>query len=139
MPRPIFLPLKRRLILIAFVIRGVQKGVSLVRVGFAEKFLVKRIHCGSGVRGAHLSRFVIVVQRLCPQGFQVGVVSHFVVDIGLTAAVYTAAGASHNFNEGVILFTAFYIFYNLSRVTQSACHRNFDGGFAYSVLGFFNA
>lgn len=53
------------LILVALVVGGMQKLVSFMGIGFAEKFFIKNFNGGVFVRAAEFSFFVVIVQRLC--------------------------------------------------------------------------
>ena len=73
--------------------------MSLVRIGFAKIFVIERLYNGAVVRATQGFVCVVIVKSLCAHCFQVHIVAHLVVEIGLTAAVYATSGARHNFNR----------------------------------------
>ena len=68
-------------------------------------------------------RRIAVIENLSPQGADICGVAHVTRLLGLSAAVYTAAGASHNLNEMVICLAGFDFIEQLSGVAQAGGHR----------------
>ena len=78
--------------------------MSLVRIGFAEVFVIEHLYNGAVVRATQGFVCVVIVQSLRAHGSSIHIVAHLVVEIRLTAAVYATSGARHNFNERIVLF-----------------------------------
>ena len=79
-----------RLIFFSFYIGSMQKFVCLMAVRRAEVFFVKESDRGVFVRGAYFAVCIVIVKSLSTDGFQIDIVSYFVVNVGLTATVYKA-------------------------------------------------
>ena len=52
---------------------------------------------------------VAVIENLCAQGADIGGITNRTGLLGLTAAVYTTAGTSHDLNKVVICLTGSYL------------------------------
>ena len=88
-------------------IAGVEDFVSFMAAGFAQELLVALLHDGVLVALAQRHIGVLVIESLGAQGLQVGEAANRCRLDGLTAAVYTAAGASHDLDEVLLGFAGF--------------------------------
>ena len=101
-----------------FVFCGVMNVEKLVSA-ILDDLLVNRVYNGIFLRAANAEHSVRFIKSLasCFLG---------VAEVGLTAAVYTAAGASHDLNEGPICFARSDLLHYLVSGVRTACNCNLN-------------
>ena len=110
---------------IGSLVRSMQNLVSLMAAGFAKEVFVYFLDVGAFVGSSVSSHFrVDMVQSLCSLRTNIGEVADICGNDDLTAAVYTAAGASHYLDKCAFKFAALYLFKQFLCVCKTRCHSN---------------
>ena len=100
--------------------------VSLVAAGLFKVLIVESLNHGIFVGLSERKVFVVLVESCSSESLEVYEVTNRSRLYGLTAAVYTTAGTSHDFDEGVILFTGLNHIENLLCVVEAGCNSNLN-------------
>ncbi len=106
------------LILRALYIGGVQQLVSLMAVGLAEELIVKLLDIGILVALADGLILILNVKSLGALGADIAIAANGSADDRLTAAVYAAARAAHDFDEVILLLAGLYGIEKLSSAAR---------------------
>ena len=93
--------------------------MSLLRAGLAEVLRIQRLDCGVLMRLSYRSVAVDVVKHGCALSSYINRVSYVSGLLGLSAAVYAAAGACHNLYELIVSLSALYALEQLLGVCKS--------------------
>ena len=130
----------------AAFIGGMEKFVSFVGIGLAEEFFIKFLNLGIFMAEAEGVSLVLGIK--CGSALLHIGIKNIVVLVGkenrtnvrLAAAVYTSAGASHDFDEGIFAFAFadfvhknFCVFHSVGNGYVENGAVDFDGGFLDSV------
>ena len=98
--------------------------MSLVAVGLAQEFLVHLLDNGVLVRLSVRQILVCVVQNLRSDRSEIHGIANACRLNGLTAAVYTAAGARHNLNKVSLVLAALNTLQQLGSIAGAAGNRH---------------
>ena len=128
-----FILLSYLLVSLTSNVRGVESVVSCVAaVTTLEVVFVNLLDDGVLMGLSHLHSRILVVKSLSSYSLEIYGVANVLRLNGLTAAVYTAAGASHNLNERPICLTACNLVHNkLCIIPWRICHRTVKQKFDY--------
>ena len=113
--------------------------MCLFASGFAEVLFVQLDDGRILMRLADGQRLVLGIQSLCTDCADIGEVLDRSRDKGLSAAVDTAAGASHNFDELIICLTVADSGQQLLSICQTGADRNIEGYAADGIGCFLDA
>ena len=114
-------------VLLSCNVRSMESMVSLVATVTAlEVVLVNFLENGVKVRLTHSHSLVLSVESLSSFRLEVYGITYVLRLDRLTAAVYTAAGTTHDLNEGPVCFAACDLIHNKLCVSCTACNSNLD-------------
>ena len=116
----------------------VEEVMSLVAAGFAEIFIVDLLNDGVLVRLTVGGCFVLGVEGSSSERFKINMSSGVSIMERLTAAVYAAAGTSHDFDKVVMSLTFFNFGEELACVSGAADNSNLNFGARNGVGSFFD-